>query len=325
MGYFRPGQYRQADDPHTDDVRDSFHALVVGKLGVNKAYYHGHSLGGQTVLGYALRYPDAVQGLILEGPAGLEEYPKYFKMGDKELPIFDKSISYDLDRWHAAYDPLGLVDAELKRTPAGGARLLLLEERDAAGNAVPAPAGYFVNDTQYARLHTDQRVAMITGNRREFEQWSFMFVYDLFAICSENVRDDENSLYKRLPQIKAPIFLAFGAIEPFIPCTALNGLTDMAKQIIIPFRDRMKAAGNMPVIKIYPNVGHFIHTDVPHEFAKDTVDFLKTRHVDAMSPDVIEALINGAAPVAAAAPTASSDKPAGLASEVRDENEHEES
>ena len=58
-------------------------------------------------------------------------------------------------------------------------------------------------------------------------------------------------------------------------------------------------AGNMPVIKIYPNVGHFIHTDVPHEFARDTVDFLKTRRVDAMTPDVIEALIHGAAPVAA--------------------------
>jgi pimeloyl-ACP methyl ester carboxylesterase len=154
---------------------------------------------------------------------------------------------------------------------------------------------------------------MITGNRREFEQWAFMFVYDLFAICSENARDDENSLYKRLPQIKAPIFLAFGAIEPFIPSTALNGLTDKAKQIIIPFRERMKAAGNMPVIKIYPNVGHFIHTDVPHEFIKDTVDFLKSRRVDAMTPDVIEALINGAAPVAAAAPAASSEKPSGLA------------
>jgi pimeloyl-ACP methyl ester carboxylesterase len=154
---------------------------------------------------------------------------------------------------------------------------------------------------------------MITGNRREFEQWAFMFVYDLFAICSENARDDENSLYKRLPQIKAPIFLAFGAIEPFIPSTALNGLTDKAKQIIIPFRERMKAAGNMPVIKIYPNVGHFIHTDVPNEFARDTVDFLKTRRVDAMTPDVIEALINGAAPAVAAAPAASSEKPSGLA------------
>ena len=287
------------------DVRDSFHALVVGKLGVNKAYYYGHSLGGQTVLGYALRYPEAVQGLILEGPAGLEEYPKYFKMGDKQLPICDKSISYDLDRWHAAYDPLGLVDAELKRSPQEVRDFFYWKKRDAAGNAVPAPAGYFVNDTQYARLHTDQRVAMITGNRREFEQWAFMFVYDLFAICSENARDDENSLYKRLPQIKAPIFLAFGAIEPFIPSTALNGLTDKSKQVIIPFMERMKAAGNPPVVKIYPNVGHFIHTDVPLEFAQDTVSFMKTRHVDAVSPAVIDSLINGAANrLAAAAPAA---------------------
>ena len=312
-GMSGPGNIDKPMTRTLTDVRDSFHALVVDRLGVKKAYYYGHSLGGQTVLGYALRYPEAVQGLILEGPAGLEEYPKTFKMGDKELPICDKSISYDLKAWHAAYDPLGLVDAELKRSPQEVRDFFYWKKRDAAGNVVPAPAGYFVNDTQDARLHTDQRVAMITGNRREFEQWSFMFVYDLFAICSENARDDENSLYKRLPQIKAPIFLAFGAIEPFIPSTALNGLTDKAKQIIIPFRDRMKAAGNMPVIKIYPNVGHFIHTDVPNEFAKDTVDFLKTRRVDVMTPDVIEALINGAAPVAAAAPAASSDKPSGLA------------
>jgi len=312
-GMSGPGNIDKPMTRTLTDVRDSFHALVVGKLGVKRAYYYGHSLGGQTVLGYALRYPEAVQGLVLEGPAGLEEYPKTFKMGDKELPICDKAISYDLKAWHAAYDPLGLVDAELKRSPQDVRDFFYWKKRDAAGNAVPAPAGYFINDTQDARLHTDQRVAMITGNRREFEQWAFMFVYDLFAICSENARDDENSLYKRLPQIKAPIFLAFGAIEPFIPSTALNGLTDKAKQIIIPFRERMKAAGNMPVIKIYPNVGHFIHTDVPNEFARDTVDFLKTRRVDAMTPDVIEALINGAAPAVAAAPAASSEKPSGLA------------
>jgi hypothetical protein len=37
-----------------------FQALIVGTLGVKKAWYLGHSLGGQTVLGYALRYPEAV-------------------------------------------------------------------------------------------------------------------------------------------------------------------------------------------------------------------------------------------------------------------------
>lgn len=302
------------DKPMTrtlDDVRDAFHALIVGRLGVRKAFYHGHSLGGQAVIGYAMRYPDAVQGLILEGPAGLEEYPKSLEMDGKSYPICDKSIAYDLDAWNAAYEPMGLVKGELNRTPEGVRDFFYFKKRDAAGNEVPSPAGYFFNDTEYARLHTDQRIAMITGNKREFEQWAFMFTYDLYSICSENMKDDPDTIYKRLPSIKAPVFVAFGAREPFIPGTALNGLTDLANNIVIPFKQRMTAAGNPPQIKVYPGVGHFIHTDVPYEFARDTVDFMKTRSVDASSPAVIDALINGAAPAAAA--SAAAGKPSGLA------------
>ena len=312
-GVSGPGNLDQPQVRTLDDVRDAFNALIVGRLGVQKAWYYGHSLGGQTVLGYALRYPRVVQGLILEGPAGLEEYPTYFAMGEEQLPICDIAIAYDLDKWHAAYDPLGLVEAELNRTPQEVRDFFYFQTRDAAGNAVPSPAGYFLQDTAYSRLHTDQRIAMITGNRREFEQWAFLFVYDLFTICAENTREDENSLYKRLPRIKAPIFLAFGAREPFIPSTPLNGLTDMANEIIIPFRERMKAAGNAPTIKIYPEAAHFIHTDLPEEFARDVVSFMKTRQVDAVTPEVIDSLINGAVPLGAPAPAAAADKPAGLA------------
>lgn len=307
-----PGNLDQLQARTLDDVRATFHALVVGKLGVKKAHYYGHSQGGQVVLGYALRYPEAVQGLLLEGPAGLEEYPKNFKFGDKELPICDKAIGHDLDRWQAAWGPFGLVESELKRSPQQVRDFFYWQMRDAAGNAVPAPAGYFVNDTAYSRLHTDQRIAMISGNPREFQQWAFLFHYDTFSMCSENAREDEHSLYKRLPQIKAPIFLAFGAIEPFIPSTALNGLNDKSKQVIIPFVQRMSQAGNPPVVKLYPGVGHFIHTDVPLEFSRDVVSFLKSGKVDAMTPAVIDSLINGAKPMAAAAPAAASDKPAGL-------------
>lgn len=312
-GVSGPGNLDQPQVRTLDDVRDAFQALIVGRLGVQKAWYYGHSLGGQTALGYALRYPRAVQGLILEGPAGLEEYPTSFAMGEEQLPICDIAIAYDLDKWHAAYDPLGLVEAELKRTPQEVRDFFYFQTRDAAGNAVPSPAGYFLQDTAYSRLHTDQRIAMITGNRREFEQWAFLFVYDLFTICAENTREDENSLYKRLPRIKAPIFLAFGAREPFIPSTPLNGLTDLANDVIIPFRERMKAAGNAPTIKIYPEAAHFIHTDLPEEFARDVVAFMKTRQVDAVTPEVIDGLINGAVPLGVPAPAAAADKPAGLA------------
>lgn len=308
-----PGNLDKPQARTLDDIRDTFHALVVDKLGVKQAYYYGHSQGGQVVLGYALRYPDAVQGLLLEGPAGLEEYPTTFKLGDQELPICDRSIGRDLGRWQAAWGPFGLVESELKRTPQQVRDFFYWQERDAAGNAAPAPAGYFLNDTEYARLHTDQRIAMITGNQREFEQWAFLFHYDTFSMCSENARDDENSLYKRLPQIKAPIFLAFGAREPFIPSTPLNGLTDLANDIAIPFVERMTKAGNPPVVKVYPNVGHFIHTDVPYEFARDTVNFMKKRPVDAVTPAVIDSLMNGGAPIATGGGAAAADKPTGLA------------
>jgi len=312
-GMSGPGNIDKPMTRTLNDVRDAFHALVVGKLGVNKAFYHGHSLGGQTVIGYAMLYPNAVQGLILEGPAGLEEYPKSIEMNGKSYPICDPSIAYDLKAWNAAYEPMGLVSSEINKTPQAVEDFFYFRKRDAAGNVTASPAGYFFNDTEYARLHTNQRIAMITGNKREFEQWAFMFTYDLYSICSENVKEDPNSIYKRLPTIKAPIFLTFGAKEPFIPGTALNGLTDMAKTIVIPFKQRMTFAGNPPTIKIYPNVGHFIHTDVPYEFAKDTVDFMRSGKVDLMSADVIEALINPVGEGAAAPAAASSGKPSGLA------------
>ena len=38
-----------------------------------------------------------------------------------------------------------------------------------------------------------------------------------------------------------------------------------------PFYDKMKKAGNAPVIKFYAGAGHFIHTDVPDEYSQDVV------------------------------------------------------
>jgi len=304
------------DKPFTrtlDDVRDAFHALIVDKLGVKKAFYHGHSLGGATVLGYALRYPEAVSGLILEGPAGLEEYPKIIKLGNKELPLCDKSFAYDRKRWEEVYGPTGMVESERKRTAQGVRDFFYFQQRDPkTGLVTPSFNGYFKNDTEYARLHTDQRIAMINGNQREFDQWVFMFIYDLYSICSEETVEDPNSLFKQLTKIKCPIFLAFGAQEPFIPGTALNGLKDLANDIVNPFMKRMAAVGNRPVLKVYPGVGHFIHTDVPYEFSRDTVDFMKSGQVEALSPKVVDTLINGVQ-MSGGGGAAAASKPSGLA------------
>jgi len=90
----------------------------------------------------------------------------------------------------------------------------LTRKRDAKTGAVAvSPLGYFKTDTEYARLHTDQRVALISGNRRELEQWVTAFIYDIYSIGNELVKDDPKNLYKQLTNIKVPIFLAFGAKE----------------------------------------------------------------------------------------------------------------
>ena len=66
------------------------------------------------------------------------------------------------------------------------------------------------------------------------------------------------------------------------------------------------------MVKVYPGVGHFIHTDVPYEFARDTVDFMRTGRIDSISPEVVDALINGVQPEAGGEGGVVS-KPAGLA------------
>ena len=111
--------------------------------------------------------------------------------------------------------------------------------------------------------------------------------------CSENYVIPHDLSGQTLTQIKAPIFLAFGAKEPFIPGTALNGLKDLAGGVIVPFVERMAAAGNRPTVKIYPDTGHFIHTDNPVQFASDVIDFVELGNVVPNSPVAFDRLVNG--------------------------------
>ena len=125
---------------------------------------------------------------------------------------------------------------------------------------------------------------------------SYVFIFDIYNIGAEVQQDDPKNLYERLTQIKAPIFLAFGDKEPYIPTPAFNGLTDLGRDVITPFMTRMTNAGNRPMLKIYPETGHFIHTDNPVEFAADVVDFITFGSIE-QSPLAVDRLVNGAVTV----------------------------
>ncbi|MGF1658846.1 MAG: alpha/beta hydrolase [Rubrimonas sp.] len=309
-GMSGPGNLHLDESRSMQDMREAIHDVVVNKLGVARAHYYGHSLGGQFVLGYALEWPETVESVILEGPAGLEEFPMEIDLGGGNMvALFDPALANQGETWRTVWDQAGLFQGEFDRTAQSVEDFFNFYARDAAGNRIPSPMGYFKRETPYARLHTDQRIQMIGGNPAEFRQWVTAFIWDIHAIASELLRGDPDNLYRRLPQIEAPIFLAFGAEEPFIPSTPLNGLTDMANQVITPFVERMAAAGNPPVVKIYPGAGHFIHTDEPIRFARDVVDFALTGRVQAFSPKVVDALVNGAPAAAAGAVAAGGEAP----------------
>jgi pimeloyl-ACP methyl ester carboxylesterase len=313
-GLSGPGNLGKPFARDFEDMRSAFHGVIVDQLGIDEAYYLGHSLGGQFVLGYALKYPEAVKGLILEAPAGLEIFPRTTELDGQTLAICDPAITHDFAAWEAAWGPTGALQSEMNRDEQSVRDFFYFKERDPVTGAVsPSFFGYFKNDTEYARLHTDQRIAMISGNPEELEQWVIWFIYDIWTICSENDDTNPSPLLSRLPQIEAPIFLAFGAQEPFIPSTSLNGLDDMANQVITPFMQSMAEAGNPVVAKIYPGVGHFIHTDEPYQFARDTVDFMRTGAVDAITPGVVDALVNGvAAPAVGGGGAAAPERPSGF-------------
>jgi len=314
-GMSGPGNLDKSPARTMQDMRDVVHELVVNQLGVKRAAYMGHSLGGQLVLGYALTWPETVQDLVLEAPAGLEEYPRDVLIAPgKKLALFDPAFARDFDKWKQTWDQTGILAAELARTEQGVRDFFYFKKRDPDTGAVSrSRSGYFMNDSEYARLHTDQRIGLIKGNPKELEQWVNVFIFDIYTMVAELQKDDPKNLYQRLTEIKVPIFLAFGDKEPFIPGTSLNGLKDLGRDIITPFMRRMTIAGNRPVLKIYPDTGHFIHTDNAVEYPADVVDFITAGNVETGAPLVVDRLINGATTTVAVAPTPAGASPtAGL-------------
>jgi homoserine acetyltransferase len=315
-GMSGPGNLDKSPARTMQDMREVVYDLVVNQLGVKKAYYLGHSLGGQVVMGYALTWPDVVQGLALEAPSGLEEYPRDITIAkDKKARLFDQAFDRDFDKWKQTWGQTGILAAELGRSEQNIRDFFYFKKRDPETNAVSASkSGYFYSDSEYARFHTEQRVGLTRGNPKELEQWANVFIYDIYSIGSELQQDDPKNLYERLTQIKAPIFLSFGDREPFIPTPAFNGLTDLGRDAITPFMSRMTNAGNRPILKIYPETGHFIHTDNPVEFPVDVVDFVIKGTVDTSSPLGTDRMIKGSVVTALpVAPTPAGSNPtAGL-------------
>lgn len=270
-----------------EDTREAAHDLLVRQLGIKRAAYLGHSMGGQWVVGYALRYPEAVSKIVLESSAGLEEYPTAIRLpSGVDWPIFDPAYRYDYERWDQVWGPLGHLKNEFAKTERDIRAFYYFEKIDKdTGKLQPSEVGYFRNDSVDARFLTETRVEMIRGNRREYERYIKTYVRDVYALGIEVRREAPASLYKRLPEIDVPVFIAFGEGDPFIPTTVLSGLTDLRNQIIKPAFEMLAERGPEPVVAVYADAGHFLHTDYPVRFGADVVSFVKSGTIQSETED----------------------------------------
>jgi pimeloyl-ACP methyl ester carboxylesterase len=263
-----PGNIDKPLSRSLQDTREVIYNIVVKQLGVKKATYLGHSLGAQWVLGYALTYPDAVEKIILESPA-LEEYLTQFKIGGQDVPFFNDSLK-DWKVWEKSGAWVNLMNLEFAHDEAFWKNFCYFKAKNPkTGQFEPSKYGFFYNDTEYARYYVDVIVKLIS-DKEEYRNYCLEAVRDIYSLGVEVRIDDPNSLYKKAVNIKAPIYLTYGTKDPFMP-TRLSGKSDVKWEIVKPFYDKMKKAGNAPVIKFYAGAGHFIHTDVPDEYSQDVV------------------------------------------------------
>jgi homoserine O-acetyltransferase/O-succinyltransferase len=226
---------------------------------------------------------------VLEAPAGLEEMPGVLDTGEGEpLPWLDPSYAYDYDKWKEIWDKLGQLQKEFSKTEEDVRLFYYFKKKNPETGAIESiPTGYFHRETPDTKYITDQRAAIITANKKEYEQHIIAFIRDIYSMGIELRIEDPGSFHKRLVEIKAPIFLAIGKDEPFVP-TKWLGHNDMRADILQPMYERLTAAGRKPIFKIYTKegqkVGHFIHTDAQEEYAQDVVDFMSKGKIKKATP-----------------------------------------
>jgi len=240
-----------------DDVRQVVFNLVVRHLGIAKSSMLGHSMGGQLAAGYALRYPEHVEHLVLYGSGGLGLLPPIewggFRFDDPELV---KQPGKFLAAWKSGIlFPFSKTQEEVETSfyvPARSGAMAYLQR----------------GDNKLGEFIVASRAGILRGNPRERERFEQAYAWDSLAALSECRAEDGNALPNRLAKLKVPTLVAMGMKESVLPLDPLPGLFQEARRNKAPI-----------IIKLYENAGHFIHTDLPEQFSADVLAFLQTEKV----------------------------------------------
>ncbi|UGA57067.1 alpha/beta fold hydrolase [Vibrio sp. VB16] len=269
-----PGNLSNPITRSLDDTRSAINDLLANELSITQANFIGHSMGGQWVIGYALEYPEQVKKIVLEASGGLEEFPTNVA-----------GLSFFGDAQKSSYDEWAVIwGRTLKSEQSKSAQDIELfnnfkMKNVKTGEIQDSPIGYFVNQSSMTDYITQIRKSMIDNSTQEFNTWSETYIRDIYSMGVEVRKEDRQSLVKRIDQITVPMMISYGEKEPFIPTTVFSGQQSLRWDVIKPIYERLSEKGNEATVVIYPNVGHFIHTDIPKKFGLDVTNFLAGKSV----------------------------------------------
>lgn len=187
---------KQASFPYTMEAMADVVRAVMQRLDADKPVVIGHSMGGQTALSLAIRYPDAISGLVLASPAGFEAFSESeerwyreavrtsFVRGADEHAIWGSVRHANFNRWTDDYE-------------------WLIEERVRAAKNDSFPSYAYANvrsiqglaDNDFVRDNLAQVKAptvIIHGDRDRLIPSPFMhggFTVDVMAYGAEQIPD----------------------------------------------------------------------------------------------------------------------------------------
>ncbi len=257
---------KPATFPYTTESFAENVVEVLDLLHIDKAILVGHSMGGQTALSTAIRYPDRVSALALVSPAGFEVFStreqKWFKnvysralvIGQDEEGIWGNIRELNFQKWVPDHE--WLVEERVRESKPVAEGLEDAEKAAAAARSKPG--------ADLAAIDAEEKAAkaLAVAQAKEFDSYAYAQVRTVEGLTQNNfVRESLN-------KVQAPTVIIYGSGDRLIPNMFLHGgftKTVMAVgQAGIPGSQLVELEG----------CGHTLQLDCTAEFNKTLFEFL---------------------------------------------------
>ena len=271
-----PGNLHLPPTRLLSDARRLIFNLVVGQLGIERAAYLGHSLGGQTLAGYALDYPQHVEKLVLYAPAGIELIHPIWRDG---VRLDDPALAESYAAFSAAWS--GVPLATMGQTAEAIEQSFYAPLRPGAGTYLEHgdPLGEFI---------VACRTGVLRGNPAERQRTAEMYAFDVLASFLDSRLEDSNALPYRLPGLSMPTLFTIG-LEETIYLLPASHHTHLLRDVISPLHAAVRRLGSPVDFKLYPGGSHLMHVALQETLSRDILQFLQRGRVDGIYQGEVEA------------------------------------